>query len=159
MYLFILPLVAWFHLRLDTFLSIIAFLCWSIWHTFPERGLLHEKVTAFNWIAVKEMFVIMVVKVGCIGQRIGTHSARFPRVNAHHVGHFIQHFQYSLGWSDVADGCHRRVPEKLVVASSTQVVLDTPLRYSIFLLSRKRWPVIYFIIEVIKILDIHRLAG
>jgi len=57
---------------------------------FPECGLSHQKLDAFNTIGVKEMCVIMVAKVVWIGQTIVTPIARFPRVNAHRVGHFVQ---------------------------------------------------------------------
>jgi len=70
MYLFIPPPVAWFHLWVDTFLSIIEFLCWSMRHTFPERRLLHEKLNAFDKIAVREMCEIIVAIVIWIGQTI-----------------------------------------------------------------------------------------
>jgi len=87
MYLFIPPLVAWFHVCVDMFLSIIELLCWRIQNLFPERGLLHEALNAINRIAVKETWVIIVAKVVWISQTIVTHVARYPRVNGHHVGH------------------------------------------------------------------------
>jgi hypothetical protein len=95
---------------------------------FPECRLLHEELNAFNRIAVKEMGVIIVAKVVWIGQTIVTHFVGFPRIDVHCVGNFIQPFEYSVGQSKVADGCHRRVPEKLVDSSSAEVVLDAPVR-------------------------------
>jgi hypothetical protein len=95
---------------------------------FPERRLLHEELNAFSRIAVKETCVIIVPKVVWISETIVTHFARFPRVNAHRVGHFVQPFELCVGRSEVADGCHCRVPEKLIDSSSAQVVLDAPVR-------------------------------
>jgi hypothetical protein len=95
---------------------------------FPERRLLHEALNAFNRIVVKERCVNIVVKVVWIGQTIVTNSAGFPRVDAHCVGHFVQPCEYSVGRSEVADGCHCRVPEKLIDSSSAQVALDAPVR-------------------------------
>jgi len=95
---------------------------------FPEHRLLHEELNAFNRIAVEETCVIIVAKVVWIGQTIITHFAGFPRVDGHRVGHFVQHFEYSVGPSEVADGCHRRVPEKLIDSNCAPVVLDTPVR-------------------------------
>jgi len=60
---------------------------------FPERRLLHEEFNAFNRIAVKETSVIIVTKVVWIGQIVLTHFARFPKVGAHCVGHFVQPFE------------------------------------------------------------------
>jgi len=82
--------VDWFHPWVDTFLSIIQFLRGSIWHMFPERRLLHGALNAFNRIAVKAIYVIIVAKVVWIGQMILTHLAGFPRVNAHRAGHLVQ---------------------------------------------------------------------
>jgi len=56
----------------------------------PERRLLHEELHALNRIGVDETCVIIVVKVGWIGQTIVTNIAPFSRVNAHRVGHFFQ---------------------------------------------------------------------
>ena len=95
---------------------------------FPECRLLDEELNAFNKIAVEEVCVIIVTKVVWIGQMIVTHFARFRRVDAHCVRHFVEGFEYSVGHSEVADGCHHRVPEKLVDSSSAQVVLDGPVR-------------------------------
>jgi len=94
---------------------------------FHEHRLMHEELNEFNRIAVKEICVISVVKVVWIGQTIIIHFARYTRVDAHRIGHFVQCFQYSVGRSEVDDGCHHRVPEKLVDSSSAQVVLDTPV--------------------------------
>ena len=94
---------------------------------FPERRLFHDELNAFNRIPVKERCVIIVAKVVWIGQTIVADFAAFPRVDAHHVGHFTQPFESSVGQSKVADGCHRRVPEKLVDSSSAQIVLDAPV--------------------------------
>jgi hypothetical protein len=44
------------------------------------------------------------------------------------VRHVVQPFELCVGRSEVADGCHCRVPEKLIDSSSAQVVLDTPVR-------------------------------
>jgi len=105
---------------------------------FPERRLLHEELNAFKRIAVKGTCVIIVAKVVWIGQTIVTHFARFPCVDAHCVGHFVQPFEYSVGQREVADSCHRRVHEKLIDSSSAHIVLDAPVRESILLLARKR---------------------
>jgi hypothetical protein len=78
------------------------------------------------------------VKVVWIGQKIATHFDRFPKVDAHRVGHFIQAFGSSVGQCEVTDSCHRRVPENLVNSSSAQVGLDAPVHYSILLLTGKR---------------------
>ena len=94
---------------------------------FPECRLLPEELNAFNRIAVKPTCVIIVAKVVWICQTIETNFATFPRVDAHRVGHFIQHFEYCVGRSEVAEGCHRRVPEKLVDSRSATVVLDAPV--------------------------------
>jgi hypothetical protein len=59
---------------------------------------------------------------------IVTHFPWFPRVDGRYVGHFIQPFEKILERNEVAYGCHRMVPEKLVDRSSSQVVLDTPVR-------------------------------
>jgi hypothetical protein len=95
---------------------------------FPERRLLHEKVNKFNRIAVKELCVIIVMKVVWISHTIVTHYTAYPSVEAHHVGHFVQPSESRVRQSDIADGCHHRVPEKLVDSSSAQVVLDTLVR-------------------------------
>jgi len=89
---------------------------------------MHEELNSFNRIAVTEMWVIIVARVVWIGQKIVTQFAGYPKVDAHPVGHFIQPLEYSVGQSEVADGCHRRVPDKLVDSSSAQVVLDVPVR-------------------------------
>jgi hypothetical protein len=94
---------------------------------FSEHRLLEEELNALNRIAVQETCIIMVAKVFCIGKMIVTHIAGFPRVKAHHVGHFVETFEYSVGLSEVVESCHCRVPEKLVDSSFTQVALDTPL--------------------------------
>jgi len=127
-YLFIPSPVTWFHLWVDTFLSFIEFLCWSIPHMVPERRVLHEKLNSFNRIPVKGTCAIIVVKVFWIGSMIVTPFAQFSRVDAHHVEHFVQQFQQIVGRSEVAQGCHWRVPEKLFDSSSAQVVLDAPVR-------------------------------
>jgi len=127
-YLFIPPPVAWFHLWVDTFLSIIEFLCWSMQHMFPERRILSEELNALNSIGIKETFVIIGAIVVWIRQMISTDFARCPTVGAHRVWHFFQTVESSAGWSEVADCCHCRVPEKLVDSSSAQVELDAPVR-------------------------------
>jgi len=60
---------------------------------FPERRLLHKELNAFNRIVVKEMCIIIIVKVVWFGQTIVTHTARFPRVDAYRIEHFIQPFE------------------------------------------------------------------
>jgi len=95
---------------------------------FPECRLLHEELNPFNRIAVREKCVIIDAKVVWISQTKVTHCAGYARVDAHCVEHFIQPFEYSVGRSEVADGCHCRVPEKLVHSGSAQVVLDAPVR-------------------------------
>jgi len=95
---------------------------------FPERSLFCEDGDAFNRIAVKEPCVIIVTKVVWICQTIATRIARYRRVDAHRIGHFVQPFENSVGQSKVADGCHRRVPQKPVDCSSAEVVLDSPVR-------------------------------
>jgi len=127
-YLFIPPPVTWFHLWVDMFPSIIGFLCWSIWHMFPECRLSNKELNAFNRIAVQERCVINLAKVVWIGQMIVTHSAGYPRVDGHCGGHFVQPFEYSVGQSKVANGCHGRVPEMRIDGSSAQVGLDAPVR-------------------------------
>jgi len=49
-------------------------------------------------------------------------------VNAHCIEDFVQPCEYSVGRIEVADDCHRRVPEKLVHSSCAEVVLDAALR-------------------------------
>ena len=94
---------------------------------FLDRRLLNEELNALHRIAVKETCVINVAEVGPIGQTIVTMIARFARVDAHHVKHFIQPFESSVGQSQVADVCHHMVLEKLVNSSSVQVFLDAPV--------------------------------
>jgi serine/threonine-protein kinase RIO1 len=105
---------------------------------FPECRLLHEELNEFNIIAVKETCVIIVAKIVWIGYTIVTHFAGYLRVDAQCTGHFVPRFEYSVGRSEVADGCHRRVSGKLVDRSSAQVVLDAPVLQSILLLARKQ---------------------
>ena len=93
---------------------------------FPERRLLHEELDALNRIMMKETCVVIVAKVAWIGQTIVTHFAQFPRVDAHSVEHFIQSFEQSVGRSEVADGCHCRVPEKLSIAALLKLCLTYP---------------------------------
>jgi hypothetical protein len=94
---------------------------------FVERRLLHEDLNAFNTIAVKQTCAIIIAKVVWISKTIVTHFAGFSRVDAHCVGHCVPPFEYSVGQSEVADGCHRRVQEKLVDSSSGQIVLVAPV--------------------------------
>jgi hypothetical protein len=94
---------------------------------FPECRLLHEELNAFNRIAVKETCEIIVAKVVWFGHTIVTHFAGFSTVDAYPIGHFVQPFEYSVGRNEVADGCHRRVSEKLVDCSCAQVGFDTPV--------------------------------
>jgi hypothetical protein len=94
---------------------------------FPERRRLHEELNAFSRIAVKEIYVIIVVNVVWIGSTMVTHYAAFSRVDAHRIGHFVEPFKYSVGRSDGADGCHRRVTETLVDSISAQIVLEAPV--------------------------------
>ena len=119
-YLFLPPPVAWFHLRVHMLLSIFDFLWCSIQHMFPECRLLDEKLNAVNRIAVEETCLIIVVMVVCIGQTIVSQDPSFPRVDVYCVGHFVQPFEWGVGRSEVADGCHRRVAEQLVNSSSAQ---------------------------------------
>jgi hypothetical protein len=54
------------------------------------------------------------MKVIWIGQKIVSVFCGYPRVDAHHVGHFVEPCKYSVAPSEVADSRHRRVPETLV---------------------------------------------
>ena len=108
-YLFIPPPVAWFHLWVDTLLTFIEFLSWSIRHMVSECGLLHDKINSFNQRAVKETYVIIVAKVVWIGKTILTHLARFPIVDTHWVRHFVLWFEEIVRGRKVADNCHHRV--------------------------------------------------
>jgi len=54
----------------------------------PECRLLHEVLSAFNRIIVKEIFVIIVAKVVWIGQTIITDFAGFPIVDAYRIEYF-----------------------------------------------------------------------
>lgn len=56
---------------------------------FPECSVSQEKHNVSNSSAVKEIFVVMVVKFVLISQPIVTAFAPFPRVDAQRVGHFI----------------------------------------------------------------------
>jgi len=125
--LFVPPPVSSFHLWVDTFFSCIEFLCWSIWHTLPERRLLHEDLSALNRIAAKQTCGITLMMVVWSGKLIVTHFAWIPTCDAHRVWQFIHPFKWCVGRSEVADGCHCRVPEKLVDNHSAQVVLDAQL--------------------------------
>jgi hypothetical protein len=93
---------------------------------FPERRLLHEELNALNMIAVQERCVVIDAKVVWISQIMVTHFGGFARVNAHWMGHSAQPCKYILEPSEVTDGCHRRVPEKLVDSRTAQVELDAP---------------------------------
>jgi len=93
----------------------------------PEHRLLNEEFNTFNRIVVKKTCVIIVTKVVWIRQRIVTQFSGFPKFDTHHIGHIIQPFQYSVGQSDVADGCYCRLPEKFVDSSSTHVMFDSPV--------------------------------
>jgi len=117
MYLFILPPVAWFHLWVDMFLSMIGFLCCSIWHMFPERRVLHDQINTFNRIAGKVPCVIIVAMVVLISQMIEIHFAWFPSVEAHCVGRFVEPFQWTVVRSEVADSCDGRVTESFLMAA------------------------------------------
>jgi hypothetical protein len=64
---------------------------------FPERRLLIEELNALNCNAVNETCVIIVAKVVWISETIVTHFAGIPKVDAHHVGHFFEPFEYSVG--------------------------------------------------------------
>jgi len=63
---------------------------------FPERRLFHQEPNTFNRIAVKETRVIIVAKVVWIAPMLVPHFAGFPKVDAHHAGHFIQPFEHSV---------------------------------------------------------------
>jgi hypothetical protein len=95
---------------------------------FSECRLLQEELNGLNNIAVKETDVIMIAKVDWIRQTIVTQFARFQCLDGYCIGDFVQPFEYSVGRSEVADSCHRRVPEKLVVTNTAQVVLGAPVR-------------------------------
>jgi hypothetical protein len=101
---------------------------------------------------VEEMCVTIIVKVVCIGQIVVIHIARFPRVNAHPVGHFIEPFKYIAGRSGLVGDSHRSDPQKFVECGSAQLVLDTPVHELILLHSRIKYLPIYFIIKDIEIL-------
>jgi hypothetical protein len=58
---------------------------------------LHEGLNAFSRMGVKEMCVVILVKVVWIGQTILTMCATFPRVDGDCVGDFIQPLEYSAG--------------------------------------------------------------
>jgi hypothetical protein len=94
---------------------------------FPERRLLHNKHNALNRIAIKETFVIILVKVVWFGPMKVTHIDKFPRVETHCIEHFVPPFESCVGPSEVADNCHCRVPEMLIDNSTAQVVLDAPV--------------------------------
>jgi len=72
LYLTIPPAVTWFHLWVYRFLTIIKFIWWNLQHMFPERRLLQEELNAFNRIAVKEMHLIIIMKVVWTAQIIVT---------------------------------------------------------------------------------------
>jgi len=105
---------------------------------FPEHGLSHEELNAFNKIAVEETCAIIMMKIVWISQMIGTHFAQFPRVDAHRIGQFTKTAECGVGQSLVTNRRHCRVPEIIVDNSSAQVVLDAPVGYSIIHLTRKR---------------------
>jgi hypothetical protein len=94
---------------------------------FSELSLSPERLDGFNRIALKVLCVLICPKVISIRQTIVTQLSRFPRVNAHGIGHRIQPFIYHVPCSAVADGYHRRLPEVLVDRSSAEVVLHTPV--------------------------------
>ena len=78
----------------DMLLTFTEFLCWSIQHMSPEcRPLFHEGSNALNRIVAEETCVIIFVKVVWMVQTSVTHFTRFPRVDAHHIRHFIQPFE------------------------------------------------------------------
>jgi len=60
---------------------------------FPELRLLHEELNAFNRIRVKEQCVIIIAKIVSISHAIVIPSDRYPRVDAHCVACFVQHFE------------------------------------------------------------------
>jgi hypothetical protein len=95
---------------------------------YREPRLLYEQHNALNRNEVKQMCVIIVAMVVWISETIVTDFARFPRVDAPRIGHFVQPFESGVGWSEAADGCHRSVPEKLIDDSSAQGVVDAPVR-------------------------------
>jgi hypothetical protein len=64
---------------------------------YHERRLLDEQHNALNRIEVKQMCVIIVAMVVWISETIVTDFARFPRVDAPHIGHFVQPFGSSVG--------------------------------------------------------------
>jgi hypothetical protein len=64
---------------------------------YRERRLLYEQHNALNRIEVKQMCVIIVAMVVWISETIVTDFARFPRVDATRIGHFVQPFGSSVG--------------------------------------------------------------
>ena len=105
------------------FISFIDFLCCSIWHMFSECRQLDEELNEFNRMAVEEKCVIIITKVVWICHTIVTPIAQFPRLTANCVGQFLEPFEWSVEQSEVPDGCHRRVPDKLVNTSSPHVMV------------------------------------
>jgi hypothetical protein len=64
---------------------------------FTECRLLHHEINVFSGIAVKEIHVIIVMKIVLMGQTIVKCPAPFRIVDAHCVGHSVQTFEYSVG--------------------------------------------------------------
>jgi len=90
MYLFIPPPVGWFHLWVDTYLSFSQFLCWSIWHMFPQHRLLNVEFNVFNRIVKEDTCVNTVMMVVWISQTIVPHFGWIQTVDLHHVGQFVK---------------------------------------------------------------------
>lgn len=132
-------------------LSIIELLCWSIRHIFRERRLLHEVLDVITRIAANATCEINILKVVWMRETIESLFALFPRVDAHHIEHFFQPFEYTVGDSEVADVCRCTVPGKLDDSSYTQHVLGTPVCKSILHLARRWLPSLHFTIEDLEI--------
>jgi hypothetical protein len=75
----------------------------------------------------KENCVSIVVKVVWIGQIFVAPFAGFPSLDAQWVRHFIQPGAYSVERSEVADGCHRSIPKKLINSKYISGVVYAPV--------------------------------
>jgi len=95
---------------------------------FPEHRLLLEELNAFSRNAEKVTCVSIVAKVVWIGQMIVTHFAGFPSLDTQCAGQCVQPVEYCVGRSEVADGCHHSIPEKLFDSPYVSGVLYAPVR-------------------------------
>jgi hypothetical protein len=111
--LFISIPVASFQHSLDTLVRILVVVGLIICSMFTERLLISHKLNVSYTSAVKELCVIIVMKIVWMGQMILTHFVRFPDVNAHYLDHLAQPFEYRVACSQNVDSCHQRVPETL----------------------------------------------